>query len=72
MGDACQAPEGVSDGLHEFALAEAAGLIFVPEGGEVAFVIGGIFGGEEDGTAGQARFHGRQGSRGWFAIVSGI
>lgn len=56
--DALQAPGGIGDGLHQiaFALADGAEVFFVV--GYVLLVGGGIFGGKEDGAAGERCFEG--------------
>ena len=71
-----EAPEGVGDGLHQLALAQADGLIFVAERGEMAFVFGGVPSGEQNRAASEAGLNGVEGSCGnWgggFMIVNGI
>ena len=70
-GDTGETPEGVSDGLHELRFAQTDGLIFVPEGGEVAFVFGGVVGGEQNRAAGEPGFDGVEGRGGLTRFVFG-
>jgi len=75
-GDASEAPEGIGDGLHQLALAQADGLIFVAERGEMAFVFGGVPSGEQYSAASEAGLDGVEASCGHWCggsmIVNGI
>ena len=53
-GDAVEAPGGVDHFLDELFFGGRLGLVFSEEFLDVALVGGGVFGGQEDGLAGEA------------------
>ena len=52
--DAVELPGGVGEGLDELGFGGAFGLVFVEERSAVALVGGEIFGGQDDGVAGES------------------
>jgi len=63
-GNAGDAPVGVSEGLDESELFIAHRLVAVAELGEMGLIERGIFGGQQDGAAGEPGFEGVEGGFG--------
>ncbi len=51
---AVHAPRGVDERLDELCFGGAVGLVFIEESPRVALVCGYVFGGQDDGLAGEA------------------
>ena len=57
-GDAGQAPFGIGEGLDQSQFLVANGLVALAESGEMGLIERGIFGGQQDGAAGEPGFEG--------------
>ncbi len=55
-GDPAETPGGIGNGLDQIALARPDGREFLFISGDVALVVGGIIGVEQDGAAGEPCF----------------
>ncbi|MFL6351107.1 MAG: hypothetical protein ACJ74Z_04545 [Bryobacteraceae bacterium] len=55
-GNASDAPGGVGERAHELGFARTDGLEFGEEVADVLLVAGGVFGGQQDGAAGETGF----------------
>ena len=61
-GDAVQAPRGIDELLDELGFGESGGFVFIQEAAAVIFIGGGVLGGEDRRSGGQAvpeSVHGR-------------
>jgi hypothetical protein len=59
-GNASQTPGGIGKRAHELGFAWTDGLEFSEEIADVLLVVGGVFSGEKNGSAGKASFNGIQ------------